>query len=50
MLGDLSPMDFVLAETLGKSLGEVRAMPQSEFAEWEAFYKYRRAQEEASGG
>ena len=35
--------DFVLAEMLGKSLGEVRALPNAEVVEWIAFLAYRRA-------
>ena len=35
--------DFVLAEMLGKSLGEVRALPNAEVVEWMAFLAYRRA-------
>lgn len=38
--------DFVLAELLGKSLGEVRAMPNAEVVEWMAFLAYRRAVQE----
>lgn len=36
-------MDFVLAEQLGKSLAEVRAMPHAEYVEWAAFYTWRHA-------
>ena len=35
--------DFVLAEMLGKSLGEVRALPNAEVVEWMAYLAYRRA-------
>ena len=35
--------DFVLAEMLGKSLGEIRALPNAEVVEWLAFLAYRRA-------
>ena len=38
--------DFVLAEMLGKSLGEVRALPNAEVVEWMAFLAYRRAMAE----
>ena len=38
--------DFVLAEMLGKSLGEVRALPNAEVVEWMAYLAYRRAQAE----
>lgn len=43
MLDHVDTFDFVLAEALGKSLGEVRGMPNSEIVEWRAFYKYRNA-------
>lgn len=39
--------DFVLAEALHKSLGEIRAMPNSEHVEWLAFFAVRKAQQEA---
>ena len=35
--------DFVLAEMLGKSLGEVRALPNAEVVEWMTYLAYRRA-------
>jgi hypothetical protein len=35
--------DFVLGELLGRSLGEVRALPNAEVVEWLAFLAYRRA-------
>ena len=38
--------DVVLAELLGKSLGEVRALPNAEVIEWMAFLAYRRAMAE----
>ena len=38
--------DFVLAELLGKSLGEIRALPNAEVVEWMAFLAYRRAMAE----
>ena len=41
MEGDLDPFEFVLAERLGKSLEEVRAMPNADFVAWRAFYVYR---------
>ncbi len=39
--------DFVLGELLGKSLAEVRALPNAEVVEWMAFLAYRRAVAEA---
>jgi hypothetical protein len=47
MMGERSDFDFVLAETLGKTLGEIRATPNIEIVEWRAFYKYRAAMKEA---
>lgn len=41
MLGEVDTIDFLLAEALGKSLSEVRAMPNAEVVEWRAFYRYR---------
>ena len=41
--------DFVLGELLGKSLGEVRALPTAEVVEWMAFLAYRRAMAEVEG-
>jgi hypothetical protein len=35
--------DFILAELLGKSLGEIRSLPNAEVVEWMAFLAYRRA-------
>lgn len=46
MLGDADLISFVLAERLGKSLGEVRALPRREIEEWAAFYAYRDLHEE----
>ena len=42
--------DFVVGEALGKSLGEVRALPNAELVEWLAFFAYRRAVAEVEGG
>jgi hypothetical protein len=41
--GLLDVSDFVLGEALGKSLGEIRALPSAEVVEWLAFFAYRRA-------
>ena len=41
--------DFVLAVLLGKTLGEVRALPNAEVVEWLAFLAYRRAMAEVEG-
>jgi hypothetical protein len=50
MLGDLDPLDFLLAEGLGKTLGEIRALPNAEVVEWRAFYKYRSEMEKLARG
>jgi hypothetical protein len=41
MLEEIDPIDFILAENLGMSLGQVRALPNSEIVEWRAFLRYR---------
>lgn len=46
MDGAADPFDFILAEALGMSLGQVRALPNSEIVEWSAFYKWRHAMQE----
>lgn len=46
MLEEIDALPFVLAERLGKSLGQVRAMPNAEIVEWRAFFKYRHALQE----
>lgn len=43
MTGQLPALDFVLAENLGLTLAQVRAMPNAEIVEWECFYRYRDA-------
>ena len=42
----MDAFDFVLAEALGKSLGEVWAMPNDEIVRWQAFYTWRKAMKE----
>lgn len=49
MLGKLDPLDFVLAENLGLSLGQVRDLPNAEHVEWRAFFKYRHEMEKLHG-
>ncbi len=44
--GVLDVSDFVLGEALGKSLGEIQALPSAEVVEWLAFFSYRRAMAE----
>lgn len=43
MLGEVDVLDFILAEKLGMSLGQVRALPNSELVEWAAFETWRGA-------
>lgn len=38
---ELDPIEFVLAEMLGMSLGEVRALPNREIEEWRGFLMFR---------
>ena len=45
-LGEIDLMEYILAEKLGKSLSEVRSMPNFDFVEWQAFYNYRHAMED----
>lgn len=46
MLGERDPFEFVLAESLGMTLAQVRAsMTAGEYAEWYAFHTWRRAME-----
>lgn len=35
--------EFVLAQDLGLTLGQVRGMPHREYVEWRSFYKARHA-------
>jgi hypothetical protein len=46
MEGELDVFDFILAETLGKTLEEVGSMSNNEYLRWKAFYVYRKAQQE----
>ncbi len=46
MKGEIDYFDFVLAQDLGMSLGEVRSLPNIELVEWRAFYHYRNAMNE----
>lgn len=48
MLGEADAFEFVLAKDLGKTLGEVRAMPNSEYVEWQCYHEARRAYEEVN--
>lgn len=43
MTGEVDTLDFLVAEALGRTLEEVRALPQYEMTEWKAFYTYRAA-------
>lgn len=45
MLGEVDVFDYVLAEKLGKTLGEVRAMPNDEYVEWRCYHEVRAALE-----
>lgn len=42
MLGEIDTFGFVLAEALGKTLGEVNALPNGEVVAWQAFFRVRR--------
>lgn len=42
-LGERDSFDYVLARALGRTLAEIRQLPQAEFVEWRAFYVYEAA-------
>lgn len=42
LMGDLDAFPFILARDLGMTLAAVRAMPNTEYAEWAAFYQVER--------
>ena len=46
MCDEIDAFDFVLAQDLSMSLGQVRALSNAEVVEWQAFYKYRLAMED----
>jgi hypothetical protein len=50
MLGEVDALDFVIATRLGKSLGEIRQLPNAELVEWAAYLKFERAMQELHGG
>jgi hypothetical protein len=43
MLGEIGDLEFVVAERLGLSLGQVHDLPNAELEDWRAFYEYRAA-------
>ena len=43
MLGEVDMFDFILAEKLGMTLAQVRALPNAEWVEWRAYHKVRHA-------
>jgi hypothetical protein len=46
MLEEIDVLDFLLAQDLGMSLTQVRALPNTEHVEWRAFYEYRAAMQD----
>lgn len=42
MLGEIDTFDFALAEALGKTLGEIHALPNDEVVAWRAYHRVRR--------
>lgn len=42
----MDPFEFILAEALGLTLSQVRALPNAEFMEWRAFWVWRQAMED----
>ncbi len=43
MTGEVDAMEFLLAEALGKTLTEIRSLPERELQEWRGFYEWRHA-------
>jgi hypothetical protein len=43
MMGEVDIFPFLLAEKLGMTLGEVRAMPNAEYEEWRAYHEVTQA-------
>jgi hypothetical protein len=41
MLGAIDAFDFELALDLGKTLGEIRDLPNQEIVAWRAYYRVR---------
>lgn len=46
MQGELDSFEFILAESLGQSLQEIRDMPNTDYLQWRAYYVYRAAQKD----
>lgn len=46
MLGEVDATDFILAEKLGMTLGEVSEMPNREFVAWRSWLTYRAAMDD----
>lgn len=42
LTGEIDAFPFILARDLGMTLAAVRAMPNSEYAEWVAFHRVER--------
>jgi hypothetical protein len=42
-LGETDPFDFVLARDLGRTLDEIRQLPEAEVVSWRAFYRWEKA-------
>ena len=49
MRGEVDCLDFLVAEKLSMSLGQVRALPNAEMEEWRVFYEFRSAMEDFYG-
>lgn len=48
-MGKVDTIDYVLAENLGKSLAEIRALESYEIEEWRAFLEVRAVKDELAG-
>lgn len=42
LTGEIDAFPFILARDLGMTLAAVRAMPNTEYAEWVAYYRVER--------
>ena len=48
MLGEVDPIDFLIAQDIGMPLTLVRELPMSEIIEWRAWYAVKQALEKPS--
>jgi len=46
MEGTLDAFPFILAQSLGKTVGEIGEMSNDEYLQWAAFHKWRESMQE----